>query len=177
MLIKFAVNTGVLTSCLGSPSTLGWPHMAVLSRESSAGKPWGSPVIQYRYSLHCKVLQSKEGLLPASLSMLQSLLLPSPTRAACCWRCSYSRNPRSMAQNPRNEKLRVQKHWGQARILIRNGWFGSPGWFNGWASFFSSGHDPGVLGSSPASAPCRKPASPSACVSPSLCVCLLWINK
>ena len=30
-------------------------------------------------------------------------------------------------------------------------YLGAPGWLSGWAPAFGSGHDPGVLGSSPAS--------------------------
>ena len=44
---------------------------------------------------------------------------------------------------------------------------GAPGWLNGWVSAFGSGHDPWVLGSSPAS------GSPQgACFSLCLCLCL-----
>ena len=52
-----------------------------------------------------------------------------------------------------------------------------PEWLSGWASAFSSGCDPGVLGSSPTSGSPQEPASPPACVSATLSLCLSWINK
>ena len=63
---------------------------------------------------------------------------------------------------------------GQQRA---NNW-PAPGWLNGWASAFSSGRDPGVLGSSPPSGSLQ-----GACFS--LCLCLFlslsvsheWIKK
>ena len=45
--------------------------------------------------------------------------------------------------------------------------FGVPEWLSGGASAFDSGHDPGVLGSSPASGSPQR-----ACFSLCLCVCL-----
>ena len=55
---------------------------------------------------------------------------------------------------------------------------GIPGGLSGWASAFGSGHDPGVLGSSPSSGSLQGgAASPSACASASLCVSHEWINK
>ena len=49
---------------------------------------------------------------------------------------------------------------------------GAPGWLSNWASAFSSGRDPGVLGSSPTSGSLH-----GACFSLCLCVRLSWINK
>ena len=49
---------------------------------------------------------------------------------------------------------------------------GIPGWLSGWASAFGSGCDPTVPGLSPISAPCLEPASPSACVSEPLSLCV-----
>ena len=62
-------------------------------------------------------------------------------------------------------------------FLIRKTDMGTPEWLSGWASAFCSGHDPGVLGSSPIScSPCGWGASPSACVSAPLSLYLSWIK-
>ena len=53
----------------------------------------------------------------------------------------------------------------------------TPGWLSGWATAFGPGCDPAVLGLSPTSGPCTEPASPSACVSASLCVSHEYINE
>ena len=74
-----------------------------------------------------------------------------------------------------------------------------PWWLSSLVPAFSPGCDPGDPGSSPTSSssacvsafgsgcdprdpflhwvPCREPASPSACISASLSLCLSWINK
>ena len=61
---------------------------------------------------------------------------------------------------------------------------GAPGWLSSWASAFGSavgrlplaeGVIPGSWDRIPHRAPCREPASPSACVSPSLYVSLMNI--
>ena len=50
---------------------------------------------------------------------------------------------------------------------------GISGWRSGLALAFGPGHDPGDLGSNPTSgSQCMEPASPSACVSASVCVCV-----
>ena len=48
-----------------------------------------------------------------------------------------------------------------------------------FSAAFGPGRDPGDLGSSPTSGRCMEPASPSACVSPSLSLslCVSLINK
>ena len=51
-----------------------------------------------------------------------------------------------------------------------------PGWLSGWASIFSSGHDPGVLESSPASGSLWSLLLPPP-ISLPLSLCLSWINK
>ena len=48
----------------------------------------------------------------------------------------------------------------------------TPGWLNGWAPAFGSGPDPRIRDRVPPLAPCEVSASPSACVSASVCVCL-----
>ena len=55
---------------------------------------------------------------------------------------------------------------------------GIPGWRSGLAPAFGPGLDPGDLGSNPTSGSrCMEPASPSACVSASLSLCVTIINK
>ena len=49
---------------------------------------------------------------------------------------------------------------------------GTTGWLSGRASAFGPGRDPGVSGTSPKSVPFMEPASPSACVSASLFLCV-----
>ena len=50
---------------------------------------------------------------------------------------------------------------------------GIPGWHSGLAPAFGPGRDPGDPGSNPTSGSrCMEPASPSACVSSSVCVCV-----
>ena len=53
-------------------------------------------------------------------------------------------------------------------LSSKNVTVGIPGWLSSLGPAFRPGHDPGDLGSSP----CRKPASPSACVSASLSLSL-----
>ena len=48
-----------------------------------------------------------------------------------------------------------------------------PEWLSGWASAFGSGHDPGVLESSPASVSSQGACFSPAYVSASLCVYLM----
>ena len=56
--------------------------------------------------------------------------------------------------------------------------FGATGWLSGWASAFGSGHDPGVLGSSPASGSLQGTRfSLSLCLCLSLCVSHEWIKS
>ena len=64
----------------------------------------------------------------------------------------------------KNFKINNSKNWKQ-----------TPGWLSGWVSAFGSGHDPGVLGSSPNQAPCMEPASHS--VSLPFSLCLSWIKR
>ena len=52
-----------------------------------------------------------------------------------------------------------------------------PGWLSGLAPPSAHGVILESWGWVPHQAPCMEPASPSACVSASLCVCLSWINK
>ena len=68
--------------------------------------------------------------------------------------------------------------WNKNAYFLQTGRFGEAGWLRGWASAFSSGRDPRVLGSSPTLGFLlrEEPASPSAWVS-ALSVCLSWINK
>ena len=55
---------------------------------------------------------------------------------------------------------------------------GIPGWPSGLAPAFGPGHDPGDPGSNPMlGSRCMEPASPSACVSASLSLCVTIINE
>ena len=55
---------------------------------------------------------------------------------------------------------------------------GIPGWRSGLVPAFGPGRDPGDLGWNPTSGSrCMEPASPSACVSASLSLCVTIINK
>ena len=51
---------------------------------------------------------------------------------------------------------------------------GVPGWLSGWASAFSSGRDPGVLGLSPTSCSSQEPCF-SLCLCLCFSLCLSWI--
>ena len=60
----------------------------------------------------------------------------------------------------------------QLLLLLKKTAVGAPGWLSGWVPAFGSGHDPGILGSSPASG-----SFYGACFS--LCLCLrlsLWVS-
>ena len=54
-----------------------------------------------------------------------------------------------------------------AKVMSLNWSWETPGWLSGWGSAFSSGHDPGVLGSSLTSGSLR-----GSCFSFCLCLCL-----
>ena len=57
-------------------------------------------------------------------------------------------------------------------------WRGIPGWRSGLAPAFGPGRDPGDPGSNPTSGSrCMEPASPSACVSASLSLCVCDYHK
>ena len=58
-----------------------------------------------------------------------------------------------------------------SKTILRCKEWGTPGWLSGWASPFGSGHDPGVLRSSPASSS-PQGACFSLCLCLPLCVCL-----
>ena len=59
---------------------------------------------------------------------------------------------------------------------MKGSYLGVPGWLSSWASDLGSGRDPQGPGTEfPHGAPCREPASLSACVSASMY--LSWINK
>ena len=63
-------------------------------------------------------------------------------------------------------------------VVVKENESGIPGWRSGLAPAFGPGHDPGDLGSNPTSGSrCMEPASPSAYVSASVCVCVTIINK
>ena len=58
--------------------------------------------------------------------------------------------------------------YGRRKIILTHP--GTPGWLSGWASAFGSGRDPWSWYWVLHWAPCRKSASPSPCVSASLCI-------
>ena len=60
-------------------------------------------------------------------------------------------------------------------LLKKSLYCGAPGWLSGWASAFGSGHDPGVLGSSPTlGSLCGACFCLCLCLCPFLC--LSWIK-
>ena len=65
----------------------------------------------------------------------------------------------------------------QGRCCVRIAQRGHPGGAPRFIATFSPGRDPGDRDGVPRQAPCMEPASPSACVSASLSVCLSRINK
>ena len=70
--------------------------------------------------------------------------------------------------------LLQKEHWfGIYKIWV----LGIPGWLSGSAPSFGPGRDPGLRDRVPHRAPCMEPASPSACVSASVCVCVSLMNK
>ena len=61
--------------------------------------------------------------------------------------------------------------------IKKNNELGTPGWLSSWAAAFGSGRDPPVPESVPRPAPCTEPASPSAYLSASLCMSLMWLQE
>ena len=73
--------------------------------------------------------------------------------------------------------LETDLSWGFLSHDLLKKCLGAAGWLSDWASAFGSGHDPGVLGSSPASgSPPRSLLLPLP-VSLPLSLCLSWINN
>ena len=76
-------------------------------------------------------------------------------------------NPALMITNEQHKQCLPTKQTDQVMELTKISKEGMPGWLRGWASAFGSGHDPGVLGSSPTWGSLH-----GACFSLCLCLCL-----
>ena len=61
---------------------------------------------------------------------------------------------------------------GRGTFCFKTGTAGQPGWLSGLAPPWAQGRILDFLDQVPHQTPCVEPASPSACVSASLCVCL-----
>ena len=86
----------------------------------------------------------------------------------------YNQDNGAQARTLLNDHRQRNKVFSNPLILKSK--TGAPGWLSGWASAFSSGHDLGVLGSSPTSGSSQE-ASFSVCLSLPLSVGLSWLNK
>ena len=141
-----------------------------------------SPGTQDHRGMIWELIRTTESRVPGCLSGLNvclssghdpRVLGSSPTSSSLISEesASPSAPPPAPALSP---SLLLRRSPGDSHAFKNLG-SGMPGWFSGWASAFSSGHDPGVPGSSP-------PSGSLWGVFFSLCLCLWllclsWINK
>lgn len=118
---------------------------------------------QRKFKVWCKPLRfTIKSLLFVEFSILQNMSIRLILSFALCNNPERSWKSVSSYPHPKNEGTEAQQNKMTSQKSLEPG---ALGWLSGWASTFSSGHDPGVL-----EPPSREPASPSTYVSNSLCV-------